>query len=100
MISGGIFFTWTVCRTRVKLGNFGHQVNSDIPLQTVEIQMRRPSHQDFHCLLTRGGGSICNENPFITPSTNSLGLNAICQTKGQSVAVIMVHENLINYIRF
>ena len=26
---------------RVKTGNFGHQVNSDIHLQTVEIQMRR-----------------------------------------------------------
>ena len=26
---------------RVKSGNFGHQVSSDIPLQTVDIQMRR-----------------------------------------------------------
>ena len=26
---------------RVTSSNFGHQVNSDIPLQTVEIQMRR-----------------------------------------------------------
>ena len=26
---------------RVKSGNLGHQVNSDIRLQTVEIQMRR-----------------------------------------------------------
>ena len=39
--------------SREKTGNFGHQVNSDIHLQTVEIQMRRlPSHQDFHCLLS------------------------------------------------
>ena len=30
-----------VCFTRVKSGNFVHQVNSDIHLQTVEIQMRR-----------------------------------------------------------
>ena len=37
---------------RVKSGNFGHQVNSDIHLQTVEIQIRRPSHKDFHCLLS------------------------------------------------
>ena len=43
-------------RDRVKSGNFGHQVNSDTHLQTVEIQMRRllapyePSHQDFPCL--------------------------------------------------
>ena len=39
----------------VKLGNFRPRVNSDIHLQTVEIQMRRllmPSHHDFHCLLT------------------------------------------------
>ena len=27
--------------SRVKSGNFGHQVNSDIHLQTVEVQMRR-----------------------------------------------------------
>ena len=52
------------------------------------------------------GGSICNENQFITPSTNALGFNAICQTKDQSVAVIMVHEilfylsNLISYRPF
>ena len=44
---------------RVKSGKFGHQVNSDTDLQTVDIQMRRllmsrlePSHQDFHCLLS------------------------------------------------
>ena len=34
--------------SRVKSGKFGHQVNSDTHLQTVEIQMK-PSHQDFHC---------------------------------------------------
>ena len=35
-------FRWTcyVHIYRVKSGNFGHQVNSDIRLQTVEIQMR------------------------------------------------------------
>ena len=47
---------WTnVLYYRVKSGNFGHQVNSDMRLQTVKIQMRRlpyePSHHDFHCLL-------------------------------------------------
>ena len=46
------------------------------------------------------GGSICNENPFITPSTNVLGLNAICQTKDQSVAVIMVHKTLFYLSKF
>ena len=40
------------------------------------------------------GGSICNENPFITPSTNMLGFYVICQTKDQSVAVKMVHETI------
>ena len=46
------------------------------------------------------GGSICNENPFITPSTNALGYHAICQTKNQSVAVIMVHETLFHLTKF
>ena len=46
------------------------------------------------------GGSICNENPFITPSTNALGFNAICQIKDQSVAVIMVHETLFYFSKF
>ena len=49
---------------------------------------------------TYEGGSICNENPFITPSTNALGLNAICQTKDQSVAVIMVHKTLFYLYKF
>ena len=40
------------------------------------------------------GGSICNENPFITPSSNALGFNVICQTKDQNVAVKMVDETL------
>ena len=46
------------------------------------------------------GGSICNENPFITTSTNALGCHAICQTKDQSVAVIMVHETLVYHSKF
>ena len=40
---------------------------------------------------------MCNENPFITPSTNALGFYAICQAKDQSVAVKMVHE-VIRYL--
>ena len=40
---------------RVKSGNFGHQVNSDIHLQTVknpdETVLNEPSHQDVHCVL-------------------------------------------------
>ena len=36
---------------RVKSGNFGHQVNSDIPLQTVEIQMGRLPMISTVCLV-------------------------------------------------
>ena len=40
----------------VKPGNFGHQVNSDVHLQSVEnpdeTAPYEPSHQDFHCLLS------------------------------------------------
>ena len=46
------------------------------------------------------GGSICNKNPFITPSTNVLGFNAICQTKDQGVTVIMVHKTLFYLFKF
>ena len=46
------------------------------------------------------GGSICNENPFITPSTNALGSYAICQTKDQSLAVKMVHRTLFYLSKF
>ena len=34
-------YTLSGKKNRVKSGNFGHQVNSDIHWQTVEIQMRR-----------------------------------------------------------
>ena len=46
------------------------------------------------------GGSICNENPFITPSQNALGFYAICQTKDQSIAVILVQETLFYHSKF
>ena len=46
------------------------------------------------------GGSICNENPFIAPSTNALGCNVICQTKDQNVAVIMVYVTLVYLSKF
>ena len=46
------------------------------------------------------GGSICNENPFITPSTKALGFNVICQRKDQNVAVKMVHETLFYLCKF
>ena len=39
-------------------------------------------------------GSICNENPFITSSTNALGFYPIYQTKDQSLAVKMVYKTL------
>ena len=43
---------------------------------------------------------MCNENPFITPSTNVLGFWAICQLKVQSVTVIMVCETLFYLSEF
>ena len=46
------------------------------------------------------GGSICNENPFITSSTNALGFYAICQIKDQSIAFIMVQETLFYISKF
>ena len=46
------------------------------------------------------GGSICNENPFITSSTNALGPYAKHQTKDQSVAVKMMHETLFYLSKF
>ena len=61
-------------------------------LKDFEIMFFECKGQDFAIY---EGGSICNANPFITPSTNALGFNAICQTKDLSVAVIMVHETLL-----
>ena len=46
------------------------------------------------------GGSICNENPFITLSTNGLGFYAICQTKDQSIAIIIMQESLFYLSKF
>ena len=64
-------------------------------LSTFKINIKQ-----FQLLLTYEGGSICYENPFITPSTNALGSYAICQTKDQSVAVKMVHETLFHLSKF
>ena len=47
-----------------------------------------------------GGGSICNENPFITPSQNALGFYVICQMKDQSIVFIMVQESLFYLFKF
>ena len=55
---------------------------------------------NYPILITYEGGSICNENPFITPSPNALGLYAICQTKDQSTAVVMVQETLFYLSKF
>ena len=62
-----------------------------------------PSFSNFFFLVSSvgyEGGSICNENPFITPSTIALGFYAICQTKDQRVGVIMVHETLFYHSKF
>ena len=58
-------------------------------VQSPELQCLLKVKED----LSYEGGSICNENPFITSCTNALGFFAICQTRDQSVAVKMVNEN-------
>ena len=47
---------------RVKSGYFGHQVNSDIHLQTVEIQMRRLLMSRLIRIFT-----VCLDNLFSIP---------------------------------
>ena len=46
------------------------------------------------------GGSVYNENPFITPSTIALGSYVMCQKKYQSAALLMVHETLFYLSKF
>ena len=40
------------------------------------------------------------KNPFITPSTTALGFYAKCQTKDQSVAVLIMHLTLFYLSKF
>ena len=71
--------------------------------QSIFQDTRNVTQQSSHRALgyTKwGGGSICNENLFITPSTNALGFYVICQTKDQGVAVKMVHETLFYLTNF
>ena len=49
-------------RVKVKSGNLGHQVNSDIHLQTVEIQMRRLLMSRLIRIFT-----VCLVNLFFIP---------------------------------
>ena len=49
-------------RRWVESGNFGHQVNSDIRLQTVEIQMRRLLMSRLTRIFT-----VCLVNIFFIP---------------------------------
>ena len=58
LASERIMLCFHVLPAGVKSGNFGHQVNSDLHLQTVEIQMRWLLMSSliriftFHCLLS------------------------------------------------
>ena len=60
----------------------------------------RPAKTDITRFRMYEGGSICNENMFITLITSALGFYVICQTKDQSVAVIMVQETLFYLSKF
>ena len=81
----------------------GHQLKGLKPLSRSQpwmvplVQVWRLSNK---WLVRYEGGSICNENPFITPSTSALWTYAICQTKDQNVAVKMVHGTLFYLSKF
>ena len=48
-----------------------------------------------------GGGAICLENTFKNSATNVLGFCALCQTKDQSLPVLMGHKkNFIFFFKF
>ena len=80
--------------------NFYQSENPKYPLQ-INVEFTHFGNSSSRKVYTLyEGGSICNENPFITPSTNALGFNAICQTKDQSVAVIMVHKTFFYLSKF
>ena len=53
-----------------------------------------------HVVAAYEGGSICNENPIITPSIAELGFCGICQTKDQSSAVIMMYKTIFYFSKF
>ena len=81
------------------------QSNTEYDYKCIQMGFRRKSNdlfesvsQEFTLLIL--GSSICNENPFITPSTNAIGFYVICQTKDQSVTVKMVHETLFYLTNF
>ena len=61
-LEGGSYIQPLICHTRVKSGNFQHQVNSDIHLQTVEIQMRQLLMSNLIRIFT-----VCLVNLFFNP---------------------------------
>ena len=106
LINARVSFTLNTLRTNWQnFTNFIYAFIAEPYLMLKDFYMRRAICKlrlNAHNLLIETsqkvrGGSICNENPFITPSTNALASYAICQTKDQSVAVKMVHETLYNY---
>ena len=51
--------------------------------------------------IVQGGGAICLENTFKNSTTNVLGFCALCQTKDQSLPVLMGHKkNFIFFFKF
>ena len=64
------------------------------------LQSLRSGMLPYFKIVPYEGGSICNENPFITPSHNALGFYAICQTKDQSIAFIIVQETSFYLSKF
>ena len=73
--------------------------------KSLSVYNHTKTFRDFSVALQKSfsiyeGGSICNENPIITSSTNALRFYSICQTKDQSVAIMMVHETLFCVSKF
>ena len=64
-------------------------LNSSVYMDRLFAAFRRAHNYNYSTMTQLRGGSICNENPFITPSINALGFYVICQTKYQSVAVML-----------
>ena len=92
-----INLTFGLCSTLVLHSKNGMKT---VRILIHEHKMNPLCTNEYFLLICYEEGSICNENPFITPSTNAIGSYAICQTKDQRVAVKMVNETLFYLSKF
>ena len=78
----------------------GFKNATSIPRNILLTTTEKKTEDILPYVSTYEGGSICNENPFITPSPSALGFYAMYQTKDQSIAFIMVQETLFYLSKF